>query len=202
MDKAWWDKTYGGIEQYLAMPLHQEIVSWLAAHYDVIDKSVLDVGGGPGLHAALLQEQYFAEVYNIDASQYATSILSHRVKSFCLDITKPPWDSLEVVAEAGAFDFLYSIQTLEHVHECDLDKVFWEMARWLRPGGYCFLSVATVDNTKDDTHVSLFPLRRWYEIAICQNFEHDVNRERVAMRSGLPATLGWQCLYLRKDLYG
>src|SRR3989304_1444899 len=156
-EKQYWDVNYGGIEKYLCMPVHSEIVSWLAVYYDTIGIKILDVGGGPGVHCKLLQDKYLSKCTNIDKSRYALSFCQHGIKSIFSDIS-----SLRPREIREKYDFIFSIQTLEHIEARDILVVALCFFESLSPGGYCFISVASLDNTEDKTHVALMPLQWWY----------------------------------------
>jgi 2-polyprenyl-3-methyl-5-hydroxy-6-metoxy-1,4-benzoquinol methylase len=191
-EKQYWDEIYGGMENYLAMPIHKDIVEFLAHYYDVIGKQILDIGGGPGIHCKLLQDAYLSKCTNIDFSKYALRFLQHEVQSYLCDCTALCSISL------GKYNLVFSIQALEHCPEETIPGIAQAILDRLEVGGYCFISVAKEDKTSDKTHVCLKPLAWWYERFLRVGFEHDYMRDKVASQAQLPKKLDWQCLYLRR----
>ena len=191
-EREYWDEQYGGVEKYEAMDCHDPIVEWLAHYYDLIGKRVLDVGGGTGIHALKMIERYKAMATNVDISKTALSVHSHQVRSFLIDATRVG----ELFREE--FDFVCSIQALEHVPEKSIGIVASGMLKALKPCGKCFVSVAVESNTGDKTHVTLKPIDWWYSEFLREGFRHDSIRSTVAMKSELPNRLGWACLFLEK----
>ncbi len=149
--------------------------SWIRAKYfryyykRYIEKShpqnVLDAGSGNGGHA-----RWFASCYphtHLDA----------------VDITPfKEWDSksgvhfatldLAELDKVSAYDFIYSIDVLEHV--VDNTKVISNFYRALRPGGHLYLAVPC-----EDTERYIFPKRLFKE------FEEWAKDEHVARQYNL-----------------
>lgn len=192
-EKEYWTEAYGGIQNYLALNCHEGIVNWLAFVYDVVGKRILDVGGGPGIHCSLLQEKYYARCSNIDNSNLAGaySISELRISTCIHDLETFPWPLYD------EFDFIFSIQVLEHLREEVMSGVAAEIYKLLRCNGHLFLSVARPDNKQDKDHKTLKPLDWWHEIFVSAGFQADLQRSVVASNKGLPQN-DWNCLYLLK----
>lgn len=88
--------------------------------------TVLEVGGGTGLQAKLLSERGF-RVTSIDLAD------SQYTQERVFDVMD--YDGRNLPFHAGSFDVVFSSNVLEHV--ADLPALHLEIARVLKPGGYC-----------------------------------------------------------------
>ena len=192
-DRRYWDQAYGGLPVYLELDCHEKIVDWLAQIYDVIGKRVLDIGGGPGIHCKILQEKYLSKCCNIDKSILACEWSRNRAQVFTImqDLESLPYQL------AGGFDFIFSIQVLEHIRKEVIPEIANEIYILLEPGGYLFLSIAPPENTADKDHKTLKSLIWWHDIFFTAGFLHDFERSIVAEKIGIPQG-DWNCLFLKK----
>ena len=87
-------------------------------------EKILDLGCGEGCYMKEI-EQYTKDVIGIDNSRGVVEKVSNP-KILCADGTSLPFDSL-------TFDKIYSLNTIEHI--ADLEKLFSEVSRVLKPGG-------------------------------------------------------------------
>lgn len=124
---------------------------WRALEYrmffDLVDLKkgikILDIGS-PKLLSLYLAKKYDLKVYATDIHPYflETYSLLRRL----LHISKEAYqlqreDGRNLSFEDSCFDLVYSISVLEHIPDEGDSKCMKEVARVLRPGGKCFLTV-------------------------------------------------------------
>ena len=118
-------------------------------------RRALDVGCASGpLVSALLEEG--VDAYGIDVSQYAIERSPVRERLRWVDILSEPFPFPD-----QSFDFVTSIETLEHLHE--VDRVLREIHRVLRPGGLCYIAAPVTNQwpNYDETHVTILSRAQW-----------------------------------------
>ena len=188
-DEDYWETAYGGIDNYFKLSCHEAIVFWLSTVFDFNHKRVLDIGGGPGLHAYMLKEIIPLNVTNIDKSPLACFISRKQgVRTYWHDITKFPWPCGKV------YDIIYSIQVLEHFTEEQNFELALYLYDLLNSYGKLFLSVASPDNISDPDHKTLKPVSWWLDLYKTAGFvEFKVSRRVI---NTIPMK-DWQCLFLQ-----
>ena len=118
--------------------------------------SVLEIGCGAGLMAVELARRG-RRVTGLEVSEVILERARERAAGVeCIDLRRV--DGIELPFPDASFDFVYSIEVLEHLHEADGAAHVKEVARVLRPGGrYWFLTPS-----------------RWESIAANERFGVDV----------------------------
>jgi SAM-dependent methyltransferase len=92
--------------------------------------AVLEVGCSSGRHLAHLHEHGFDDLHGVDVNEGARAVMADAYPSLLAAGTFI-FDAIENVVRSfddRAFDVVYAVQTLQHVHE-DRDWVFAELAR-------------------------------------------------------------------------
>lgn len=161
----WEDSPYGSMDDYLSMlNVHKGVVDILLKTYPHLSgySMCLDVGGGPGVHAQILNASTGASILIMDNSEKAHTIAKSMgggegFHSAIWDMRKT-WPFPD-----GYFDLVYSIQALEHIEEFNVHHVAKESYRKLSKGGQLFLSVAGEDDHRDPDHKTLKPYDWWLE---------------------------------------
>jgi len=109
---------------------------------------VLSIGCGMGYHEAFLAARF------PDLSVRATDL---RLFEDEFRLPNLAFHETDILAhpEAGDFDFVFSIECLEHIH--DYEAAFRNMAAKVRPGGWFYLSVpfATLEEQRDPSLIAL-----------------------------------------------
>lgn len=103
---------------------------------------ILDVGCGRGR----MLSQLNGDKYGLDPSERAITT----AKEEYTDINWVVGDATNLPFPDNFFDFVYSIEVIEHVR--DSDKMIEEIWRVLRPGGYAFIQTPN------------YPIKRVYDI--------------------------------------
>lgn len=133
-----WDYQSAAESQqtYFAFQVGEAVARIAEMAVDSFDgKKVLDFGSGPGhLIPHLLKGG--AEVY---ATDYSPNSIDEVTKRFVahsnwgaaerFDGERLPWPD-------DTFDFVFCLETIEHLHDDVCSKIFAELHRVLRPGGY------------------------------------------------------------------
>jgi 2-polyprenyl-3-methyl-5-hydroxy-6-metoxy-1,4-benzoquinol methylase len=102
---------------------------------DLSGLNLLDVGSSNGIIDNYLAE-FFGHVSGIDIDEPA---LAHARKTFARDnLTFEAGDAMKMSFPDNSFDVVVCTQIYEHVP--DAKKMFGEIHRVLRPGGFCYFS--------------------------------------------------------------
>jgi SAM-dependent methyltransferase len=117
------------------LPVLQEFVSLLEEH-----PRVLDLGCGAGYESMRLK-RLGAEVVGIDYSEEPIKIARDRNPDCIFHLM----DFKNMDASIGTFDGIAAIASLIHIGESDLDLVFGNIRKVLKPGGYVLLAVVEGD---------------------------------------------------------
>lgn len=115
--------------------------------------NVLDVGCAHGFIVRRLNDAGIT-AWGVDISKYAVANKAHQ------NILEG--DILDLPFKDGYFDFVYSSDMLEHVHEDDIEQLIDELCRVGRRG----LLEITYEKTPmdiDDTHITMRPCEWWRE---------------------------------------
>ncbi len=109
-------------------------------------RRVLSIGCGMGYHEAFLAARFpHVEVHATDLKLFEYEFDLPNLRFSELNILEAP--------EAADYDFVFSIECLEHIHE--YETAFRKMAAKVRPGGWFYLSVpfATREEQRDESLV-------------------------------------------------
>ena len=115
---------------------HLAVYEWIAAR--VAGAAVLDMACGEGYGSAVLARSA-ALVVGVDGNPEAYEHARLRYTGQNLSFA---WGAVETYGEAGAFDAVVFLQTIEHV--VDPPAVLQHFARVLRPGGVVYVSTPNV----------------------------------------------------------
>lgn len=155
----YWQKYYGGLDNYCKMPVHAAIAGEINNIFPVKEKVVLDVGGGPGVLCQQFLKQQAAMAINLDCSIDAYlygmrhfPLVHHRCASV---------DSWILTRCLCSNDLVVSIQALEHIEESKIDTVVDNFSRLFHEKTFGLISVAAEDNDEDETHKTLKPWSWW-----------------------------------------
>jgi ubiquinone/menaquinone biosynthesis C-methylase UbiE len=108
-------------------------------HETGVGDRVLEVGCGTGLLAIALRDMG-RRVTAVDVSQVALDRAAERAGDLH-DLALSRVDGVRLPFQSGTFDFVYSVEVVEHLHERDGRAHFAEVARVLRPGArYWFMT--------------------------------------------------------------
>lgn len=107
-----------------------ETLASVLAHYVDEGAAILEVGCGSGRHLAHLREQGFENLAGIDINDDSFDVMAEQYPRLAETGTFHVGALEEIVPEFedGAFDVVYSVETLQHVHPDD-EWVFDELAR-------------------------------------------------------------------------
>jgi SAM-dependent methyltransferase len=115
---------------------HRAVYEWIAPR--VADLVVLDMACGEGYGSDVLARSA-ARVVGVDGNPEAHGHARLRYGGENLSFE---WGAVETWGEAGTFDAIVFLQTIEHV--ADPDAVLRHFARILRPGGVAYVSTPNV----------------------------------------------------------
>jgi len=134
-----------------------DIVERLANFFNEHPKSrILDVGTGSGNFIELIRQLYadYEEIIGIDTLEYAVTTAK---KHFSSDekIRFFVMDAIHMNFEDETFDVVCLSNSLHHLH--DINSIFNEMRRVLKPGGYILVSemVSNDLNERQLSHLKL-----------------------------------------------
>jgi len=120
--------------------LRQKVESrkWRFYRYGYVSGRILDLGCGGGIDLIALHEITGgrAELYGVDITDKALELAKHRIRKLGVEgIHLLKGDIAALPFEDGFFDMVTVAWVLHHVVEEQLDQIFDEIKRVLRPGG-------------------------------------------------------------------
>jgi len=107
-----------------------ETLASVLAHYLEDDASILEVGCGSGRHLAHLRDHGFDNLTGIDINDDSVEVMAERYPRLAETVMFHAGAVEDLVPELpdGAFDVVYSVETLQHIHPDD-EWVFAELGR-------------------------------------------------------------------------
>lgn len=163
-----------------------------AYHAAPIGGTVVDIGGSlAGFQFVLAREG--CTVFNVDPGEESTgrgwpvnpASIARLNRAFHTDVTLIPSTLEGARIATGSVDTVYSISTIEHIAPGELPAMAREIARVLRPGGRCVLTV--------DLFLNLRP----FTPRDVNEFGTNVSVHDLVEASGLDLVTGLRC-----ELYG
>ncbi|MGC9203087.1 MAG: class I SAM-dependent methyltransferase [Thermoproteota archaeon] len=132
-------------------------------------KNILDFGCAYGAGTMFLSEQFpEAHIVGVDISEYAINKAQayyrrENVDYYCLDLC---WSDHFVFLKEqyGAFDLIFSRDTLEHIPLNKQEEVLATLARLLKGGGTLIAQIPNKLNpllNRDKTHIGLRSAKSW-----------------------------------------
>jgi ubiquinone/menaquinone biosynthesis C-methylase UbiE len=118
-------------------------------------QKVLDIGS-PKLPSLFIWKCLGAEVYATDIFPYFFEEYSHYSRCLCgskvwAEYHIEQQDARELRHPSNFFDSVYAISVLEHIENDGDSKAIGEIARVLKPGGLCCLTVPFADRYREST---------------------------------------------------
>lgn len=186
--------------QYALPYLIRPVNYWRTAEYRAVLREarfrrsdrILDIGS-PKLLSIYLAERLGAEVYATDIEDYFVEKLT-RIR----ELRRIPSDRLQIRVEDGRrltfpdgmFDQVYSISVLEHIPDTGDSACIREIARVLKPGGRCLLTVpfsltSRVEYTKGSFYWANSSSRRGDQVFYQRRYSEEALQERLIEPSGL-----------------
>ena len=111
-------------------------------------KKVLDFGSGPGHLIPHLLKQG-AEVYATDYSPNSIDEVTKRFVSHTNWGAAERFDGHRLPWEDNTFDFVFCLETIEHLHDDVCARIFAELHRVLRPSGYAMYTTPHEEKLSD-----------------------------------------------------
>ncbi|AEN05504.1 class I SAM-dependent methyltransferase [Halolamina sp.] len=108
-----------------------ESIRELLNHYLGTDARVLEIGCSSGRHLAHLHDGGFRNLHGIEINADAIEMLREEYPNLAADATFHVGDAGALLREFedGAFDAVYTVETLQHIHPDEADAVFDEVAQ-------------------------------------------------------------------------
>jgi len=135
----------------------------LAAAGPLAGKRVLDAGCGDGYFTRLIKKQGAEQVVGTDYSARALSFA--RLLAPGIDFTEA--DLMQLPYEDVSFDVVFLVEVLEHIPSDGQKHIVRELARILKPGGLCIITVPSVRMPvieKHEEHFTKESLARLLEV--------------------------------------
>lgn len=132
----------------------EDIVRFTARNfYGVEDRKavkILDLGCGGGATIWYLAREGF-DVYGVDGSPSAIRQAEAHLERENLSATFKVADFVELDFETGFFDAVYDLGAIQHNRKADIEKIYGEVFRVLRPGGHFFTSAINDQTSGQET---------------------------------------------------
>lgn len=126
-------------------------------HHRLANKKVLVVGCGNGVDCSPFVEA--AEIHGLDICDNIGQNFIHEKVSYY----KESAESMQ--RESDFYDLVFSVATLEHVH--NLESAFSEIFRVTKPGGLIYCAAAPLWNSYEGHHIyGLFPEFPWIHLRL------------------------------------
>ncbi|WP_435114924.1 class I SAM-dependent methyltransferase [Halolamina sp. C58] len=108
-----------------------EQVRDLVSHFLDREARVLEIGCSSGRHLAHLHDGGLENLHGIEINADAIDVLREEYPDLAADATFHVGDAAAILPEFddGAFDAVYSVETLQHIHPDEAETVFDEVAR-------------------------------------------------------------------------
>lgn len=108
-----------------------ESIRDLLLHFLDPSARVLEIGCSSGRHLAHLHDGGFDDLHGIEINADAIDVLREEYPGLDADATFHVGDAGEILPEFddGAFDAVYTVETLQHIHPDEAETVFDEVAR-------------------------------------------------------------------------
>lgn len=103
-----------------------------------VGESVLEVGCGTG-YLSLELARLGRVVTAFDVSSVAVAEAQRHAHSASVPVNFFSSSGVFVPLQSSQFDFIFSVEVLEHLHEDDVPQHLAEVFRLLRPGGRCWV---------------------------------------------------------------
>ena len=175
-----WHSKYG-VDKNVDAPWHQMVKQQLSS-YDLLDKTVLEIGcGRGGLSCWLAQRaQRPRQIVAADFSRTAVEKGAEYARTLGLSgITWEVGDIQDIKRPDESFDTVFSCETIEHVP--DPNRALSELSRVLRPGGRLFLTTPN--------YLGMMGLYRIYSVLRGRGFTEEGQPINNCLL--LPATRSW-----------
>jgi SAM-dependent methyltransferase len=124
-----------------------------------VNKKVLVIGCGSGKDCSYFVDAGASLVNGLDIVDNIGCGFKHeKVKYFSDSAENMPFEN-------NLYDYVYSVATMEHIHE--IDKAFSEMVRVTKPGGIVYCFACPLWNSREGHHkFNLFPQYPWIHLRL------------------------------------
>lgn len=137
--KGWdWKIADQGIWKEPAEDIYYYLHRWKDAGFE----TMLDLGCGPGRHAALFARNGF-RVSALDISEYVIGEVKKTSAAAGLAVDAKAGDMLDMPYADSSFDCLVAFHSVSHTDTPGMDRVIGQIRRVLKPGGELFLTVCS-----------------------------------------------------------
>lgn len=122
------------------------------------------------------------DAYGFDISKYA---VKHSPSNIRQRLNQSDGFNHSLYSHDG-FSVIISMETMEHIHEDDVDLWISNIYTWLRKGGYFIATICLGNDNKrgyddiDKSHRTLQPREWWSDKLYDANFYHSIDCERLS----------------------
>lgn len=155
------------------------LLSIVAGIVDLKGKTVLDVGGGQGMHLTFLQRLQPERIYETDIIDYESLYdgdfrrllrKKHERNGYPIDLSRVVFvetSATDLLFKDCFFDVVVSINAFEHIS--DPCKALGEIVRCLKPGGYACISFDPLYCCDTGSHMFPFVPIPWAHLVHSQD---------------------------------
>ena len=167
-DKPYWDTPgvksgYQHMTESLGGRWHAQACKWFNSAIPVKGKTLLDAGCGLG-HFMYGFADLGADVSGIDASSFCCDFIREKCS---LPVYQSRLEDARMISP-DSIDILFCTDTLEHIPQEHIPRVFLNFLRMTRPGGTIYLGIDTIPNDerdyREESHVNIRPWDEWQEV--------------------------------------
>lgn len=140
----WWGSNPALLKHYFSYRNGAAVIDQIK-HYIRFSGVVVDLGAGPGFIVDLLVSHNIKTIA-VDTSPESLAALNERMQSFPTFLGTRVSSGDKVPMEDGEADVVLLIETIEHLSDGILQKVFDETFRVLKPGGWIAITTPNNEN--------------------------------------------------------
>lgn len=113
-----------------------------------LDKKILDCGAGGRIPPLAIFKEHGYETYGIEISDEQMKRVNEFEEKNKVKLNIQKGDMKELPFEDDSMSFVYSYNSIFHMNKEDISQTIGEIKRVIKPGGLCFINLASIDDDR------------------------------------------------------